>query len=232
MNTRLVLLLTTLAAPLAAQTTALLENYSLDGQHRDVEWTNLGNTNAGLAFNASLSDAAGSLAVNSPGFRSSVGFYSFAGPYSFTTGTSSAPFDIGTVLLQYVGGHNPDFDSQYLTFNGGPVLTYTLADQSTGTLPVSHAVQATGPVNLTVGAFTADFHGHAWEWDLTSVVGVITAISIQVPVPVHTSLTNLRLQFGDTYSALLAPVPEPSAFAALAGLGALALAATRRRRIR
>jgi hypothetical protein len=221
------------AAALAAQTQGLIQDFSLPGSSRVLEWTNLSNTNPSLAFNAAESSPAtpGTLSLQSPGFRASVGFYSFSDTYSFTTATSAAPFDIGTVVLQFVGGENPDFTGQYLGFSGGPVLTYTHAGGSGTLAPALSAVLA-GPVNLTVGPFTADFYTYAWQWDLSALPQSITGISILNTVPVHTSVTNLQLNFGDTFAPQFAPVPEPATSAALLGGALLAFAASTRRRHR
>jgi hypothetical protein len=219
----------TFASALSAQTQALIQNYALAGLSRTVEWTNLSSSNVGLAANPIMSDGVGALTVQSPGYQASVGFYAFSGAYGFTASTTLTPFDVGTVVLQYAGGHNPDFDSQYLSFNGGPVLTYTYSGGS-GVLAPTHSAQPAGPVTLTVGAFTSDYYDHAWEWDLSALPQSISGLSVVVPVPVHTSLTNVQLQFGDTYAGLLAPVPEPASAALLGGCFALGCAVLRRRR--
>lgn len=202
---------------------SLLAPISLAGDSYNVTWTNLSSTNPGLAFNSGASTGTASLAATGA-FSATLGLYSLTGNYSFTIDTTTA-FSPEHVVLQYVGGSNPDFD--YLTFNGGPVLTYTLGDGS-GQATITASAVLAGPLiypDSPVGPVS--FYTWAWEWDLSSVTGTITGISISTSVPIHTSTTGIRLDVGSSFVG--SAIPEPSAFAAFAGFGALIVSLFRRR---
>ena len=70
------------------------------------------------------------------------------------------------------------------------------------------------------------------QWDLSGVAETINAFSIQFTGVQHAQLYALQLDQSSVYSPVVSasPVPEPSSFAALAGLGAIGFAALRRRR--
>lgn len=202
---------------------SLLEDISLAGQQSTVRWTNLSNTNASLT----PSLGSGSIAVASPGYKATAGFYSFSGDYSATTG-ASASFDIDTVVLQLVAMQNPDHTlAEYLTYGGGPVLTYTF-DGGSGTLGATSATVLAGPVYDDSGFIPGNYYNLAWEWDLSALPQSVSSVSIQSFIPVHTSITGAQLDLSDTFT--VSAIPEPAAFAALAGFGALILAGLRRRR--
>lgn len=81
------------------------------------------------------------------------------------------------------------------------------------------------PVQTYLGHSTetaGTFYIYAWTWTGLDILATDTFSIHVTSAPGHVSVDAIRLD--------AAAVPEPSAFAALAGLGALGCAATRRRR--
>ncbi|MET0261258.1 MAG: hypothetical protein ABW223_00055 [Rariglobus sp.] len=210
---------------------SLLQDFVLPGNSSVVEWTNLSSTSVALA----PSTGSGSIAVETPGGKSGMGFYSYTGHYSFTAATT-AVFDVANVILQYSGGWNPDYSFEtYLSFDQtspttvkGPVLSYTLSGGGSGQVNATFASVLSGPVTVFVEAVGMEvaFYDYAWQWDLSSIAGTITGVSIVTDVPVHTSVTGVQIALGDTFAS--SAIPEPSAYAAIAGALILAGACMRR----
>ncbi|CAM2772632.1 hypothetical protein [Rariglobus hedericola] len=224
-------LLISFVACAAHASSTLLQDIDLPGTEGLVEWTNVSSTNSALT----PSTGAGTLAPVSPGYKASMGFYSYMGHYSFTAGTT-AGFDIANVVLQYTGGYNPDYSfDQYLAFNNttpaaltaGPVLTYTYSG-GTGTLTPTFSSVIGGPTTLFIEAMGSDvtFYTFGWQWDLSAVTETITGISITTNVPVHTSITGVQIALSDTFAG--SAIPEPATYTAIAGAIILAAACLRR----
>jgi hypothetical protein len=212
-----------LAGSLAARgNSGLLQDITLPGTGSVVKWTNLSSTNTSLTPTA----GAGSVSL-AGGFQATLGFYSFTQDYSFTTVTTAA-FDISNVVLQYTGGPNPDLAlGEHLTFGGGPVLTYTF-DGGSGTLGATFSSVLAGPVTLDTSIGEVDYYTFAWQWDLSSIAQSITGISIATSVPIHVNVTDLQINLSDTFGG--GAIPEPNAFAVIAGGLTLAAGCLRRRR--
>ena len=114
-----------------------------------------------------------------------------------------------------------------------PTLSYTTGSGTfSGILATGWALTGqydNGTVTMPTGEETVYINSYLLQWDLSGVGESITSIAISFSGVQHGQVYALQLDQSDTYSTLAA-VPEPSAFAALAGLGVLTLAATRRRR--
>lgn len=114
-----------------------------------------------------------------------------------------------------------------------PTLSYTTASGAvTGLVATEWALSArfdNGTVEMPTGDETVYINSYLLQWDLSDVGESITTFSISFTGVQHGQVYALQLDQGGVYTSLAA-VPEPASFAALAGLGALALVATRRRR--
>src|SRR5262245_28541177 len=75
----------------------LLVDYDLPGLQATTVWNTLNNTNPSLA----PTSGTGAIAVQSPGYQASIGFYSFSNHYSLSAAkTDFAGSDIQTVVFQ------------------------------------------------------------------------------------------------------------------------------------
>lgn len=135
----------------------------------------------------------------------------------FTVADGTPVAGLSTVVLQISSTGDLGVSGASLSFNGG--------DQS---LAPTHAVLlASGNVTTAFGA--AERFVWAYQWDLTTGV-TVSNFSITFAAPAqHTMVFGARLDQASVYSG--SAIPEPSAYAALAGLGALGLVASRRRRV-
>ncbi len=188
---------------------ALLAPVDLGGSAQStVVWDELSSINGTLA----PVSGAGSIAVHSPGFKGSAGFYSFSADYSATVASATVAFPVRNVTLQIVGmtvsgetaeGDEVDYTPEdHLTFAGGPVLTYTHAE-GTGALAATHRGTLGGPVSGSGGGFDGDYHTFTWQWDLSALPLTVTSVSIHVPLRVHSSTIGARLDLGDAFSQLV-----------------------------
>jgi len=112
-----------------------------------------------------------------------------------------------------------------------PVLSYTTTSGTMSNIAATEWIivgqvgngtfdPGTGPEPLYINSYLL-------QWDLTSVGEEITSIGITFNGVQHAQIHALRLDQSDAYTSA---VPEPATYAALAGFGALLLAAFRRRR--
>jgi len=174
----------------------------------------------------SISGSAGNAGfdkVSGGGYPASQSIYNFTVPGTFTVANSNPLNDLETVAFQLDLGEGNDF------FVADPLLSYNGGSQN---LVADFTQSAAGPT-----AFTNPQTGDpgtttvfAFQWDLSSV-GAITDYAISWTTDAHATTYNLQLDSSDTFSGnAISAVPEPSAFAALAGVTALGLAACRRRR--
>ena len=190
---------------------SLWPDYNLSGIQTTTTWLNLSSTNLSLAPSA----GAGTIAVNSPGFQASIGFYSFSTDYSFVTSANYGGSDVGNVVFQVDWSPNPDLPvvAPTLSYNGG---TQNIA-------ATFSAINGSEARNTFMGSM--NFSGYAWQWDLSGIADNITSVSIFSPVSVHTSVMGAELQMSDSFVQV---VPEPTAGTLIvAALGGLLL---RRRR--
>jgi hypothetical protein len=104
----------------------------------------------------------------------------------------------------------------------GLVLNYNAA--YTGLAPSTFTAGSGETISTVFGPQT--FTAYSFTWNVASL-GATDEFSIVWNLGAHNSFNGVALTQADAASS---PVPEPSAFAALAGFGALGLAITRRRR--
>ncbi len=133
----------------------------------------------------------------------------------FTVNDATPVAGLSTIVLQISSTGDLGANGASLDFNGG--------DQSVA--PTSAVLLSSGSVTTAFGS--ASQYVWAYQWDLTTG-GTINAFTITWAAPAqHTMVFGARLDQGSVYSSA---IPEPASFAAVAGLGVLGLAATRRRR--
>lgn len=162
----------------------------------------------------------------------------------------------GRILFEAFGSSNEGYGINYNRNTDGSLTVFARAgNTNTGSVTVS-TVAAASPV-LVIGKFdpTASTNGSTTIWinptsftdeaSMITSVGTATATSAAgaavlrddgIVLRTATSTTGNwfqvdNMRFADDFAGLgLSAVPEPSSFAALAGLGALGFAALRRRR--
>jgi PEP-CTERM motif len=198
-------------APLHA---AVIADITLTGGQNTTVWTNLKNTNVGLA----AASGTGAATVQAPGYQAGVGLYSFSTSYSCTV-TQAASFDMNTVVFQADLAPNPDFP---IPFSGGPLLSFNGGSQN---IAASY-FQIQGSESRITSFGPQTYSGAAWQWDLSGYSEVINSVSIVQPFSVHTAVAGMRIDGGGTFTSV---IPEPSAVG-LAGLAAGLLAFRRQRR--
>ena len=135
---------------------------------------------------------------------------------TFIVADPTAVTGITNVLFQISSTGDLGASAATLSFNGG---AQALAADLTQLVFSGGVTTAFGPATQYVWAY---------QWNLGSIAGSITDVAVT-----WTTAEPHNLTFGarlDQSSVFTAAIPEPSAFAALAGLGVLALATTRRRR--
>ncbi len=172
--------------------------------------SNFGSGDAGFDKVAGTSGYLGSPSTN--------GVYTPGTPLGgFTVSDTTALAELQTVVFQL------DMEIASGTFTA-PVLSYNGGAQN---LVADFSATVFEEV-LSGGMGSSVRTVYAYQWDLVSA-GSITDFSISWTVPAaHTITYGALLQQSDSFTG--SAIPEPSSFAALAGLGVLALAATRRRR--
>lgn len=172
--------------------------------------SNLGEGDAGLNKTAGTSGYLASAATN--------GIYTPASPLGvFTVADATPVAGLRTVVFQLDFEMSAGvFAAPALSYNGG---SQNLAPVFSGTVFSEAKTGGMGASNRYVLAY---------QWDLSSA-GAVADLAISWSAPAaHTITYGAWLQQSDTFAG--AAIPEPSAFAALAGLATLALAASRRRR--
>jgi hypothetical protein len=134
-------------------------------------------------------------------------YYSLFSTPTFTLTSSDVLADITTLSVEiHMAG----------TFTAAPSLTF-----NGQALTASATSFADGTIGGSFAATT-----YTYTWDVASVVAESNTFSIDWTLPNHTAIDAISI----TQSS--SAVPEPSAFAAIAGAGALTLVAFRRRRQR
>ncbi len=139
------------------------------------------------------------------------------------TGVTLGVTQSGTLTFARGNGYNADKSSQVLTAGTWQTVSFSLKKDGETTISLD-GVSVAGTVLNWSG--TGDGKGMNWD----SVEAEREKYSIGIGAPGWSSLyplTNTKVaDLGFSYIA----IPEPSVFGLLAGLGALALAGTRRRR--
>lgn len=214
---------------MTAGAAVLLDNVNLGGVQQTVSWETSLDSEGNLEGGGDLSNGnptgipatgVGTVAPVSPGFRSTLGYYSFTGNFGMVAATSiqdSAFTDINSVVFQRVSMLNPDYTAQQsLDFGGGA----TLSLYSYGVL-----VDTISATNAFVGdsfsgggsGFSGTYYNYTYEWDLSGYSQEITSVSINSPITVHSSTVEAQI---DISSNSLQAIPEPTS----AMLGAVASA--------
>lgn len=176
-----------------------------------AEWTDLSSGNSSLAADTAIGVANEDIDVWFPGFQASAGFYSWLWNYGTTVGADLATAGANTVVLQLAGavvnGHimDEDFDNtvaDHLYLDGGPVLYYTLADNTTGSLSPALA-GVLGEAPGVAHDVDIDYVGYTWVWDLASInaSSPVASVGIDTPLLNHCSVLGARLSFGSAYDA-------------------------------
>lgn len=227
-----------LIAGLAGSARAAQEfaSFGLAGVSTSEGWYNLNNSNyagyggfatstaawpSAIASNFGSGDAGLNKLAGTSGYLASAatnGIYTPATPLgSFTVSDATPLAGLGTVVFQLdIEIASGTFAAPVLSYNGG---SQNLAADFSST--VFSEVKSGG-----MGASVR--YVYAYQWDLVSA-GTITDFSIAWTVPAaHTITYGAQLQQSDAFAG--SAIPEPSSFTALAGLGVLGLAASRRRR--
>jgi len=220
-----------------AHAAALLQDFNLGSNQQTVYWEAAiadGAISSSALSNSNMagipSSGVGAIAPNAPGYNGGSGYYSWSGDYSFTASTSiqgGAFSDIQNVVFQRVSMIANGDTSENLTFNGGPILTYTYLDGSqtmTGQLAAT-LMGVSDSVEAPNGSFAGTYYNFTYQWDLSGIGHDITGVSINAPVGIHSSTVEARIDIGGSYVQV---IPEPAS----AGLAALGLAGIliRRRR--
>ena len=179
----------------------------------------------GGSFELGTAGTAGAVTVNGGHFGGSGTVSSLAFTGASTFGPGNSP---GTVTIANAGSFTLDADTvstfQFTdsTFDPGTFDLVTTAGTASGFLD--------GVLNLEFSGSGYLSGAEVTFIDLTSITGAFSAVNV-------TGLSGLNVTVNYDYDAgnvylTFAAVPEPSAFAALAGLATLGLVATRRRRTR
>ncbi len=133
---------------------------------------------------------------------------------TFTVTDTTPVADLATVIFQV--SSTGDTTAPSLDYNGGD---QNLAPAFSSLLFSGTVVTAFGPATQYIWAY---------QWDLTAIDSITSfGVTWNTAEP-HNLTFGARLDQSSAFTG--SAIPEPSTFTALAGLGVLALAATRRRR--
>ncbi|QYY34395.1 PEP-CTERM sorting domain-containing protein [Ruficoccus sp. ZRK36] len=225
-TTKLIALTAALLAPAVSHADFMA--FNLPGNTETGSWTDLNPTNYPTypssypgsdtwpdPITASGIDADLNITAGGSYFSSSDYIYN-ASASTYTISSGSPITDLSTLVLQFENAQG--MDTITLSYNGG---SQELAASYIGNYAGSHTYNGGGQT----GSSTID----VYQWDLSSIESTITDYSITFTTNAHAILWGISLTEGDTYSAIA--VPEPSTYAALAGLGVLTVVLLRRRKL-
>ena len=236
MQRSLVLLASVLALSATARAARQFAAFTLDGVSASEGWYDLNNgayagyggyaTHAAawpsaIVSNLGSGDAGFDKIAGTSGYLASAatnGIYTPGSPLgSFTVSDATPLAGLETIVFQL------DIEIASGTF-AAPVLSY-----NGGTQNLAATFSSTVFSEIKSGGMGASVrYVYAYQWDLVSA-GTITDFALSWTVPAaHTITYGAQLQQSDTFAG--SAIPEPSSFAALAGLGVLGCAAFRRRR--
>lgn len=236
----------------AALLQASIASLALPGTSEFDAWENLSNTNVQVAAadaspdtsddfpgfpgsgpwpTALVSDGVGSAGnagfnkVSGNGYPASEAIYNFPGfsppfiPGDYSVDNNAPLAGLETVVFQIDVGEGDGF------FDAVPILSLNSgASQLTADFTSTSAGRDfTNPQDSEETLTSTVF---AYQWDL-SAAGAITDYAIQWGSAAHSTIYAMQLDSGDSFAQV---VPEPGAFAAIAGALALGLVAVRRRR--
>ncbi len=195
-------------------------------------WYDLNTTNFGSRGSFGTTTVAWSAPLDSNQLGSGDATWDkLAGTSGYLTSASSnvlySPNSIGTFTVSdatpVAGLSNVLFQVSSTGNIAAPSLDINGGDQNLA--PVTSVLLFTGTVSTAFGPATQ--YVWAYQWDLSSVGGIASFDITWNTAEPHNLTFGARLDQSDTFASA---IPEPSAFAALAGLAALGLVATRRRR--
>jgi hypothetical protein len=165
--------------------------------------------------------------ISSTGTASSIGFYFFNPASPASTVNFGALLNINgsgsNEQFRFMSGANLTTNPNGSLANGTPTLAdggLSLSDSTFRTITASYQYNSPTSVTLSLSAGSANSTITYTSISALSTVSVGFRVS---PTP-HASLTTMQL---DNFT--VSAVPEPSSFAAIAGLGALGAFAMRRR---
>lgn len=172
--------------------------------------SNLGEGDAGLNKQTGTSGYLASAATN--------GIYTPATPLGAFNVSDATPLTgLATIVFQL------DFEMSSGVF-AAPVLSYNGGSQNL-TAAFSRTVYSEAKSG---GMGASNRYVHAYQWDAFTL-GMVTDFTISWSAPAaHTITYGAWLQQSDVFAS--SAIPEPASFGALAGLGALGMATSRRRR--
>lgn len=225
-----------LAISIIALTSSLIGaiNVTLPGNSFKSNWAGLNaiNYTTGEGYNSFVTNTAGwttpiaahqgtvtfDKLAGTGGYPSSAAIYNFTTPGSFLLSNSSPLSDLETLVFQLDMGEGIGF------FTSDPVLNYNGGSQGL----------VAGLTKEVIGGYVVSNPGdppffstnYAFQWDLTSIVDPITSYTIEWSTNQHVTLYEINLDSGDTFSQV---IPEPSTYAAMVGILALAVVCMRRR---
>lgn len=201
-------------------------NVVLPGSTEEAVWVDLNNINyaPGDGFNTFGTNTAGwptpitadagsatfDKLAGTGGYPASASIYTFTTPGTFFVSDSAPLAGLETIVFQM------DVAS---TVEAGPVLSYNGGSQElvadfTATA-VGDFVGMSDPTNI-----------YAYQWDLSGL-GAIAEYTIEWTTGEHGGIYRLQINSGDSFAQA---IPEPSTYAAWAGIGVLAMVFQRRKR--
>ncbi|MBC2595755.1 PEP-CTERM sorting domain-containing protein [Ruficoccus amylovorans] len=161
-------------------------------------------------INASLNRLSGDgyITAGTDGMLYTAGFYPGA-PGTVLEISATPSLDLNNLIFEMDFSETSPVTVS-LTYNGGTILapTYTYSG------PGSSSSEMGGDSDML-----------ALQWDLTGIT--VTDYTITIDAPIHTGIYAISVVEGDTFDGKA--IPEPSTYAALAGLGVLGLALLRRK---